>query len=673
MTSERDQLVAAIAALEGQRALLGDAVVEAALGPMRAKLATLHAPQGEQRKQISVLFADVSGFTARSEAMDPEELRAEMNALWQRLDAAILDHGGRIDKHIGDAVMALWGTDTAREDGPERAILAALAMQGFLSTSAPTPGATPESSHVPRPALALRIGINTGLALLGEVGTTGEFTAMGDAINVASRLEQAAAPGTILISHDTYRHVRGVFRVIPQPPLTVKGKTDPLTVYIVVEAEPRAFRAPNRGIEGIETHLVGREAELRRLQDAFLTTVQTGSFQQVTLIGQAGLGKSRLLDEFRRWMEARPEPHRLFLGLADVDLSGQPYGLLRDLLFTSCAIQHSDPLTIARAKLEAGLAGFLAQSGERDAGIVHLLGQLIGLDFSASSHLAGIVSDAQQLRDRAFTAASRFFQAVAATRPAVLLLEDLQWADDGSLDLLDHLARELPRTRLLVVGLTRPTLLERRPDWAAGRPGQARLPLAPLSMGETEQLVEALLQRAEVIPPALRDLIVARAEGNPYYVEELIRMLIDEGAIQTSGERWVVMPERLEGVQVPPTLTGVVQARLDALPIAERETLKRAAVVGQVFWDSAVVTLAETADTGAAFDDRAEGTRRALQALPGRELVLCRVGSAFGGTTEYTFQHALGREVAYEQLEMAWERARMGERPEQAQPGEGAD
>jgi len=221
--AEREQLEQAIATLEAQRALLGDAAVDTALAALRVELAKLQAQSvAEQRKQVTVLFADVSGFTAVSERMDAEEVRDTMNALWRRLDAVITAHGGMIDKHMGDAIMAVWGTQAAHEDDPERAIRAALAMQAEM-----------EPFFASGAALAVRIGINTGPVLLGAVGTTGEYTAMGDTVNVASRLEHAAPVGGILISHDSYRHVRGVFDVQVLELIHVKGRAEPVQAYIV--------------------------------------------------------------------------------------------------------------------------------------------------------------------------------------------------------------------------------------------------------------------------------------------------------------------------------------------------------------------------------------------------------------------------------------------------------
>ena len=268
------QLRVAIAALEGQRAVLGGPVVEAALWPLRQALAALEQPRRaeQQRKQVTVLFADVSGFTAMAEGMDAEDVAAVMNELWLAVDRSIAEYGGHIDKHIGDAVMALWGADTAREDDPERAIRAALAMQAAVASFQMTRDAP----------LAMRIGINTGPVVVGMVGTTGEFTALGDAVNLASRLERAAPVGGILIGHDTYRHVRGIFDVQAQETLVVRGRAEPVRAYRVLRAKPRAFRMATRGVEGIETRMVGREAELRVLQTAYAEAMGTAQTRVAT-------------------------------------------------------------------------------------------------------------------------------------------------------------------------------------------------------------------------------------------------------------------------------------------------------------------------------------------------------------------------------------------------------
>ncbi len=361
---EIERLERAMAALEAQRAALGDAVVEAGLAPMRARLATLRTPLAEQRKLVTVLFADVFGFTALSETMDAEDVNALMDTLWRRLDAIIIAHGGVIDKHTGDAVMALWGVQTAREDDPEQAIRAALSILQ----------PPPSNFQCPTPTLQIRIGIHTGPVFLGEIGSTREFTAMGDTVNLANRLQSAAPVGGILISHDTYRHVRGVFEVTPQQPLTVKGKREPIRTYVVHRARPRAFRLPTRGVEGVETRMVGREAELQALQDGFRDVFTGRALRVLTVVGEAGIGKSRLLYEFRNWTELQPEAPWLFQGRAGEGMVRLPYALLRDIFAFRFDIRDGDPPAVAREKLERGIVEFMpADPGALEQ--AHLIGQ----------------------------------------------------------------------------------------------------------------------------------------------------------------------------------------------------------------------------------------------------------------------------------------------------------
>jgi class 3 adenylate cyclase/tetratricopeptide (TPR) repeat protein len=642
--AEREELRRAILALEAQRSVLGDAVVDTMVAAAREKLAALEAQRtSEQRKQVTILFADVSGFTAISGTMDPEEVRDTMNALWQRLDSVIIAHGGTIDKHMGDAVMAIFGAPTAREDDPERAIRAALAMQKEVEKWRPESDASePPTSGLQSP-ISIRIGIHTGPVLMGAVGTTGEYTAMGDAVNLTSRLQQAAPVGGVLASHATYRHVRGIFNVMPMEPIVVKGKVEPIPIYVILRAKPRAFRLPTRGVGGIETRMVGRKADLALLQGALREVIGEGESQVITIVGEAGVGKSRLLYEFDNWIALLSETIFHFKGRAGEQMSNMPYFLIRDLLSFHFEIQDSDPAAVARAKLERGISEFMGSGGVEMA---HFIGHLIGFDFSASPHLRGILGDARQIRDRAFYYATQLFTTVAQRRPTVVFLEDLHWADEGSLDLIDHVARECRHALLLIVCLARPALFERRPSWGHRQTAHICLELHPLSDEHSRQLVEEILRMVDQIPSDLRDMIVNRTEGNPFYIEEFIKVLIEDRIIVTGTEHWQVNPERLTQVRIPPTLVGVLQARLDRLPLWERELLQRASVVGRVFWDGAVARLCESADDGV---DR-EAIRTGLRALRTKELIFWRDESTFAGEREYAFQHAILHDAAYESV-----------------------
>ncbi len=639
MTTEIQDLEKGIAALEAQRTILGDAVVDPMIAAAQEKLNALRASQaGRQRKQVTVLFADVSGFTAMSETMDPEEVSDTMNMLWSRLDAAILNYGGAIDKHIGDAVMALFGTPVAREDDPERAIRAALAMQDELRAFAA------ESTH---PPLKMRIGINTGLVLLGDVGTQAEYTAMGDAVNLASRLEHAAPVGGILIAHNTYRHVRGIFDVQALEPIKVKGKEEPVRVYTVQAVKPRAFYVPTRGVEGLETRMIGRETELKQLRQALETVIQTQATHMVTVVGDAGVGKSRLLYEFNDWLESLPDKVLYFKGRADQRTINLPFVLFRDLFSFQFAIKNSDRGALAKDKLEQGIMAISpTQPPDQLQMWAHFIGQLIGLDFSESPYLRGILTDTRQIHDRAFHYAVQFFETMVGETPAVLFLEDLHWADSGSLDLIEYLASHCEHTPLLIVALTRPDFFEQYPSWCQDLPCHTRIDLTPLSELDSQRLVDEILRKMDHIPDNLRELVVARAGGNPFYIEELIKMLIEEKIIIKEADQWHVEPENLADVRIPQTLIGVLQARLDGLLFQERVALQCASVIGRVFWNGAVRNIAELAATQGA-DISVQMT---LRELCERELIFKREPSVFIEEQEYIFKHPMLHDITYESV-----------------------
>ena len=635
--TEREKLERAIAALNAQRATLGDDVVDTMIAAAREKLAVLKVQQAvEQRKQVTVLFADVSGFTAMSETMDPEKVRDTMNAIWARLDAVIVARGGTIDKHMDDAAMAIFGAPAAREDNPERAIRAALAMQKEIKDWNLEAGAS-------KSPISIRIGVHTGSVLLGVVGTTAEYTAVGDTVNLARRLQEAAPVGGILISHDTYRHVRGLFSVWIMEPITVEGKAEPIPIYVVLQARPRAFRLASRGVEGIETRMVGREKELAQLQEALRAVMEKRETQAITVVGEAGVGKSRLLYEFDSWIALLPERISHFKGRADEKMSNMPYFLIRDLFSFRFEIQDSDPAIVAREKLERGIAEFMGVDGMEKA---HFIGHLIGFDFSTSPYLRGILSDARQIRDRAFYYITQFFTAVAQRGPVVIFLKDIHLASEGSLDLIDHLARECRQEPLLIVCLARPSLFERRPSWGERQAAHTRLELSPLSEESSRQLVAEILRKVDQIPSDLRDLVVKRAEGNPFYIEEFIKVLIDDDVILTGLEQWQVRAERLAGIRVSPTIVGVLQARLDRLRPVEREILQRASVVGRVFWNGAVARVCESTDE---YLDQ-DTIHATLQTLCEKELIFRRDESAFAGEQEYVFKHAILHNVTYESV-----------------------
>lgn len=639
--TEREQLEQAIAAQEALRPMLGDAVVDATIAVLREKLASLDQahPIHEQRKLVTILFADTVASTAMFQMVDPEDVLGIMDGALRVYTETVDRLGGTVARLMGDGILAFFGAPVAQEDDAVRAVRCALALvraaQDYARMVEDRWGVV---------GFNVRVGLNTGLVALGEVGSAAgsEYTAMGDAINLASRIQSAAPVGGVLISHDTYRHVRGLFEVRTLPAIRVKGKAEPVAVYVVEREKPRTFGATTRGVEGITTHMVGREAELRQLQSALTWTIEEQETQVVTILGEPGVGKSRLLREFDNWIDQLPEDIFHFAGRATAEMAKLPYSLIRNLFAFRFEIQDSDSSASAREKLEAGVAHFMGASNAHKA---HYIGQLIGFDFSSSPYIQG--EDPGQVAQLGVYYFTEFFAAATSRHPAVMFLEDIHWADDKSLDLVNYLVRSRRDLPLLVVCLARPTLLERRALlWDDRHEFHTLIELQPLSRNETRLLVEDILHKMNYVPDQLRDLIVDSADGNPFYVEELVRMMIDDGIILKGGERWLADVARLKDIRIPPTLTGVLQARLDALPAAERAVLQRASVIGRIFWDSALMRLHIEGDQPVEVED----VDAALTALRRRELIRRREQSAFAGANEYIFKHTMLRDVTYESV-----------------------
>ena len=532
-------------------------------------------------------------------------------------------------QYAGDCILAAFGADRAAEDDAERAVRCGVALLKLGKAL----GEEVRSAHG-HAGFDVRVGIHSGDVLLGG-GVDDDGTIRGIAVNVAARMEQTAPPGGLRISHDTYAQVRGVFDVEPQAPLSVKGVDAPLRSYLVVRARPRAFRVATRGIEGVETRMIGRVGELQALQDAFQRVMTPGAgLQRVLVVADAGVGKSRLLYEFDNWADARPERFFIFQARATPQSVAQPYSMLRDLFAWRFQILDGDSMREAQRKFEDGLVPlFAADQGVHEAEAhAHLLGQLIGLDYSRSPHIVHIRDDARQIRNRGFNAAAQALRRISALggSPLVIQLDDLHWADDASLDFIDYLGQLDRDAPMLLLTLTRPMLFERRQAPA----DVTRIDLAPLDRNASRDLADELLKKLPQVPAALRELVTGGADGNPFYMEELVKMLIDQGAIRT-GEHWSVDAAKLLSLKVPPTLTGVLQARLDSLPPQERHALQLASVIGLKFWDAAVAHV----DPHAA---------EQLPSLRRRELVVLE--EARDSVGEYAFRHQLLHQVAYDTL-----------------------
>ncbi|HHS97149.1 MAG TPA: tetratricopeptide repeat protein [Chloroflexi bacterium] len=637
---EIEQLRTAIAALEAQRATLGDAVVEAALAPLRERLLALTraAPPSEERKRVTVLFSDLAGFTAMSEKMDPEDVTAVMDAYFQRMNPAVLRYGGTIEKYIGDAILAIFGAPKALENHEEMAVRAALAMQEALESF------NEELERQRGLRLAMRIGINTGLVMYAalEGRADRDFAIVGDTVNLASRLESACPPGRVMISAETARPLHGLFDFEPPRQIRVKGKAEPITVYIVVGEKAR--RGPTRGVPGLQAPMIGREAELEALQTACHRLVAGERWQTVTVVGEAGIGKTRLRREFIAWVARTYPMTRTLIGHCYAHTQNTPYALLADLLGNLFDL-GTDPAERAE-RLTAELQTLAPDLGEEE--FLYWLGSasgVLGVPLDPDP-MAGLAPE--QRRDRTFLSLERILHAVARTAPLLLVVEDLHWADALSLSFLEWLIVRAERSwpadgGCLLLVLSRPAGDEASPH---GRllarliRRQARF-LRPLDAEASNVLVTELLGGTD-LPRGLLDLLYDRAQGNPFYLEEILHSLIEEGVLArdpTAG-RWRVT-RTVTQVQVPATVQGVIAARLDRLPLHDKYLLQRAAVVGRTFWTG---LLQEIGDGS---------TREALGRLESEGWIYRPGLSAIADEEEWHFHHALARDVAYESLPRA--------------------
>jgi class 3 adenylate cyclase len=558
-------------------------------------------PAREERKVVTVLFADLVGFTSQAEKLDPEEVRALLQPYHARLREILERHGGTVEKFIGDAVMAVFGAPTAHEDDPERAVRAALAIRDGL---------------VEEGRLQVRIGITTGEALvaLGARPEAGEGMAAGDVVNTAARLQSAAPVDGILVDETTFRATERAIEYREHDAVAAKGKAEPIQVWEAAQARAR-FGTDVRQIGGAA--LVGRQTELGALLNA-LERARGGEPQLVTLVGVPGIGKSRLVWELFQRVDALPEFVTWRQGRSLPYGEGISFWALGEMAKAQGGILETDSPEAVGEKLATMVGALVPDEPERGWVEMHLR-PLVGL---GGDELGG------DRRAEAFAAWRRFFEVLAEQGPAVLVFEDLHWADDGLLDFADHLVDWAVGVPLLVVGTARPELLSRRPGWGGGKPNAQTISLAPLSDQETARLVHTLLDRA-VVAAEVQSSLLEHAGGNPLYAEEFVRLLDQE-----RGD-----------VALPESVQGIIAARLDGLPAEEKALLQQAAVHGKVFWLGAL-----------------EGERWAveerLHALERKEFVRRERRSSVAGEVECAFRHALVRDVAYEQIP----RAERGER-----------
>ena len=565
----------------------------------------------EERRVVSVVFVDLVGFTARSEQLDPEDVRAILTPYYETVKAELESFGGVVEKFIGDAVMAVFGAPTAHGDDPERAVRAALAVRDAVAEL---------NDRHPELDLQIRVAVNTGDAVVALDAKPGSGEAMvaGDVVNTAARLQQTAAVGTIVVGEETYRATGDAILYQEAASVVAKGKTNPVGAWQALGAHgPAGERVLS------QVPLVGRRRELELLDGLWDRATQERRPHLVTILGTPGVGKTRLAFEFLRRVEAgggtavrgRSLPYR----------EHSAYFAFASQVKSLAGIYETDEIEVASAKLRETVGGLVGEAEAKQ--LVDHLSILLGLDHSSSA----------PDRESLFFSARIFIEAVSRERPTLLVFEDIHWADPALLDLIEELGARLQDLPLLLLTLARPELLDAR-RWGGGLVAYTALPLEPLMGDEARELAGILLASAAENGRHERAAeIAATAEGNPLFIEQLAAVM-SEGSVARE-------------TPLPTTVRGVLAARLDALPSEERSLLLDASVSGKTFWRGLLELRRRDADT----------LQQTLAALERRDLIRREPSSMFEGEEEYTFKHVLIREVAYELLPRAERQARHAE------------
>lgn len=558
------------------------------------------APPQEVRKTVTVLFSDLVGSTSLGEQLDPETLREVLNRYFAVFREVLERHGAVVEKYSGDAVMAVFGIPEAHEDDALRAVRAAREMQGRLGTL------NNELERGWGVRLNNRTGVNTGEVITGESATRQRLVT-GDAVNVAARLEQAATAGEVLLGGSTYRLARDFLEVEALEPLALKGKSEPVAAYRLAEVRSRPRRAST-----VELALVGRDAELGILVASLNLVSEARSPHLVSVVGEAGVGKSRLLDAFKSAASATViEGRCLAYG------EGITFWPLTEAIHAAAEISEADDPQDARTKLAALL-------GPEQDDVEERIAALIGLSTTAYA------------MDETFWGVRRLLELVSRREPLVLVIHDIHWAEPPLLDLLEHVLHSATDAPVLMVTTARPDIGEVRPAWAAEPSRATRISLGPLGTAETSDLISGLLP-GDHVPDDVRQRIVAAAEGNPLFVEQLVSMLVDDGMLVQSGEGWAAT-RAVSAINVPPSVNALLAARIDRLQADGRGALERGSVIGQVFYLGALEHMTRA--------DRRPWVGESLESLINRRLV-SDSDPAFEGEPTYRFQHGLIRDTAY--------------------------
>ena len=576
----------------------------------------------EERRKATILFADLSGYTAIAERMDPETVKAMVDRALQRLGQEVDRYGGRVDKFIGDNVMAVFGAPVSHEDDPERAVRAGLAMQRAMDEINADIADRADASFL------LRVGVNSGEVLAGQVGR--DYTVMGDPVNVAARLQAAARPGSVTVGTITQRLTSGAIEYEALEPLELKGKSEPVPAWEAVRVK---VETPTR-IARASTPLIGREDESELLTSLFARVVKEERPHLVTVMGQAGVGKSRLLRELAATVGDHPDQPLMRVGHCPAYGTGLAYWALGEIVRSTFDIVDTDDSELAWGKLSRGIEGLVSEevTDEPVERLAALIARPLGIevpDEIVAAHVGIGAEDAQGMRDRIFSAVRSLVEGACRQKPLVLAIEDIHWADEGMLDLIEYLTRWV-RGPLLLVCLARDELLDRRPGWGGGRRNATTITLDPLDSARARELVGALFPDGEGSNghAELMRQVAERSGGNPLFAEEMVNRIMEEGSPDAQT--------------LPETVHSVLAARLDSLRVDERTVLQHASVVGHTFWEGSLLSLSEGGDL-----------METLGSLQDKDLIVPTSGSRLAGEHEYAFKHVLIRDVAYSTLPKA--------------------
>jgi class 3 adenylate cyclase/tetratricopeptide (TPR) repeat protein len=579
------------------------------------------ARAGEERKVVTVLFADLVGSTAQADQRDPEDVRATLLPFYQRMRTELEHFGGRVEKFIGDAVMALFGAPVAHEDDPERGVRAALAIRDAIA----------QLNEQRALELSVRVSVATGEAVIDLQARPeeGQGMAAGDIVNTGFRLAEAAPVNGILVDESTYRATHRMIEFAASAPVQAKGKVAPLVVWQAIAPRVRFGQADR---QMAQTPLIGRDEELRLLLDAFDQIREDRTPQLVTVTGVPGIGKSRLILELVSELYARPDRMYWRQGRSLPYGQATPFWALAEIVKAHAGILRSDDLAATEKKLWHAVRDAVPEAAKAEWVLSHMR-TLVGL--TGNPHGSGDRGSGE------FAAWRRFFEGLAGHWPLVIVFEDIHWADEGLLEFIDHLAAQSTGVSLLIVCTARPLMFERHPGWGEGQTNSMLVALEALSDNDTAALVATLIGDAILPKDVERDLL-ARAEGNPLYAQEYARMLVDRGFLRRGTDGWRL--ERREELPLPESVQGIIAARLDALPPEEKSLLQSAAVVGRAFWFGSLAKL-----SGLPHYTVAER----LAALERKEFVRKERLWPVPGGSGYAFDHVLVRDVAYGQIPRA--------------------